>query len=323
MPASPETINNIQSREYSITRLSKDNLDDVAKLHAEVYGRVAAPVYFLKKYNTSYTGVENVGFIAYNADKLPVAYYGVIPCFIKYKNTIILAAQSADTMTHPRHRYKGMFVELSVMTFGLCRDLGILLVFGFPNQNSYHGAINKLGWQMTGAMTCFTIPVKTLPLQSLSKRLTIFNQLFQRYTRFILRKKLSPVYGVANSVLADGFAGVYRSDDYLFYKNYNPAKVISIEGAQLWISDKYGLMIGDMEGITEKNFTVVINKLKGIAKSLGLRRVQFHCSPGTSLHELFAASYTATPSYPVLFQDFGSPVPIEKIKFTFADIDIF
>ena len=32
------------------------------------------------------------------------------------------------------------------------------LIYGFPNQNSYHGAI-KLGWQMTEMMECFKIPV--------------------------------------------------------------------------------------------------------------------------------------------------------------------
>ena len=323
MPTLQEIIGNTQSKEYVIARLSKDNLADVTKLHAEVYGTAAPVNYFPKKYDTAYTGVENVGFIAYNTDKLPVAYYGVIPCFIQYGNKVILAAQSADTMTHPRHRYKGMFVELSNMTFDLCRELGILLIFGFPNQNSYHGAVNKLGWKMTGTMTYFTIAVKSLPLESLSKGISIFNWLYKRYSRFILGGKLLPLQGVANSVLADGFAGVYRSDEYLNYKTYNPAKVIRVDDSKIWISTKYGLVIGDMEGIHEMNFHVVINKLKRIAKRLGLRQIQFHCSPGTSLHEFFAVNYKATPSYPMLFQDFGSAIPPEKVRFTFADLDIF
>jgi len=323
MQTSPEIINNTQSKEYSITRLSKDNLADVGKLYTEVYGSAPAIDYFLKKYDTAYTGVENVGFIAYNTDNMPVAYYGVIPCFIQYGNKIMLAAQSADTMTHPRHRYKGMFVELSNMTFDLCRQLDILILFGFPNQNSYHGAVNKLGWKMTGTMTCFTIPVKTLPLESLSKKINIFNKLYKLYNSFILDKNLLPLLGVTNSVIADGFAGVYRSDEYLYYKTYNPTKVISIDDSKIWINDKRGLVIGDMESINEMNFNVVINKLKKIAKKLGRRQIQFHCSPGTSLHEFFTANYKATPSYPMLFQDFGSAIPPEKVRFTFADIDIF
>ncbi|HEX7903062.1 MAG TPA: GNAT family N-acetyltransferase [Chitinophagaceae bacterium] len=311
------------SKEYVITRLSKANLADVAKLHAAVYGVAADTGYFFKKYDTAYTGVENVGFIAYNMNKLPVAYYGVIPCFIQHENKTILAAQSADTMTHPMHRYKGMFVELSNMTFDLCRQLGVFLIFGFPNQNSYHGAVNKLGWKMTGTMTCFVIPVKTLPLESLSKRADILNKLYKRYSRFVVGKKLLPLNGVANSVRKDGFAGVWRNEEYFNYKRYNPTKVLRIGHAKIWVSDRQGLVIGDIEDINEKNFNSVINELKGIAKRLGRRQLQFHCSPGTSLHDLFTKKYKAIPSYPMLFQDFGSAISPDKIGFTFADIDIF
>jgi len=139
---------NTDSKEYTVVRLNKDNLKDVAVLHEAVYGIAPAPAYFPKKYNTAYTGTEYVGFIAYNPQNIPVAYYGVIPCFIQHGTEIMLAAQSADTMTDPQHRYKGMFVDLSNLTFKLCRELSIHLIFGYPNQNSYHGAIHKLGWKL-------------------------------------------------------------------------------------------------------------------------------------------------------------------------------
>lgn len=323
MPALQETISNSENREYTVTRLNRNNLADVAKLHAEVYGTAVADDYFPNKYNTAYTGVENAGFIAYNPDNKPVAYYGVIPCFIEYENKVMLAAQSADTMTHPLHRYKGMFVELSNKTFDLCRELGIRLIFGFPNHNSYHGAVNKLGWKMTETMACFIIRVKSLPFESLSKKSGLLKKAYKQYSQFIMKRNLLPLQGITNSVIADGFAGVYRSVDYFSYKTYSPSVVIGMENAKIWISTKYGLVIGDMEGVHKMNFTSLINMLKGIAKRLGLREIQFHCSPGTGLHDFFAAKYKATPSYPVLFQDFGSVIPPEKIKFTFADIDIF
>lgn len=323
MQISAETISSNENREYSVVRLSKKNLADVAKLHKAVYGTTAATDHFPKKYDTAYTGVEDVGYIAYNEQGLPVAYYGVIPCFIQYGKEIMLAAQSADTMTDPNFRFKGMFVELSNMTFALCRQLGIRLIFGFPNQNSYHGAVNKLGWKMTGAMSCFTIPVNGLPLESLAYRLNIFRKPYKQYTRFILRKEILPLQGVANSVVAGDFAGLYRNNEYLCYKTYSPTSVIGIGDAKIWISHKYGLMIGDMEGVNEKNFDRVMNKLKSIAKKLGIKQMQFHVSPDTSLYPLFSGNYTETASYPMLFQDFGSAIPPEKVKFTFADIDIF
>jgi hypothetical protein len=225
-------------------------------------------------------------------------------------------------MTHPQYRYKGMFVELSNRAFDLCRQLGIRLIFGFPNQNSYHGAVSKLGWKMTGTMTCFTIPIKALPLEAAFKKMKLW-QLYKKYCGYILRKKILPFEGISNSVITDAFAGVHRNGDYLNYKTYSSSKVIAIDNVKVWIKLEQGLLIGDIKGINKKNFNGVIIQLKKIAVLLGLRKIQFHCSYGTSLHQLFATTYQPTPSFPVLFQDFGPGIPLEKIKFTFADIDIF
>ncbi len=314
---------NTAVKEYTVTRLSKNNLADLAFLHKEVYGIAAMPGHFNKKYETAFTGTEYVGFIAYNDQQIPVAYYGVIPCFIRYGDKTILAAQSADTMTHPKHRYKGMFVELSNLTFELCRSLNILLVFGFPNQNSYHGAVNKLGWKMTEEMVCFSIPVKALPLQKIAGKIKLLKKIYERYCRKLLSKKMLAVTGIPNSVIKDGFAGILRDDDFLNYKSYSTSKVIRLGEVKAWIQIKNILLLGDIEGVNTTNFNEVINELKRVTAKLGLRQIQFHCSPGTSLYDLFSKNYSATPSYPALFQDFGSAIVPGKIKFTFADIDIF
>ena len=310
------------SKEYTIVRLSSDIIKDMATLHSRVYSTSVSEEYFKKKYNTVYTGIENVGFLAYDKRNEPVAYYGVIPCFIRSGNELILAAQSADTMTHPQHRYKGMFVELSNMTFDLCKSLNIRLVFGFPNQNSYHGAVTKLGWEETETMNLFTVPVKTLPLYSLCKKIKCA-RLYRWYKEFILKKMTVHEYGISNSVIKDGFAGVYRSGEYLMYKSYNPTKVLQIGDCKIWISSKQSLLIGDMEGVNENNFDGVIRRLKSLAKRSGIRKLQFICCQDLNLNRLFASSFKGEKAFPVLFQDLGSPVPLHKIKFVLADIDIF
>lgn len=323
MPASGELIHNAETDYYSVVRLNKDRLADLSLLHTEVYGKAVPPGHFNKKYDTAYTGPECVGFMAYNKQGLPIAFYGVTPCFVEYEGNKILAAQSTDTMTHPGHRYKGMFVELSNKTFDLCKELGIRLVFGFPNQSSYHGAVNKLGWLMTETMSYFVIDLSAIPLVSLSNKIRFLKIFYVIYCRFVLRRRLINAAGVANSVIANGFAGVARSNEFLTYKTYSPSLVIKIRGAKLWIAIKNAIWIGDMEGVTKENFKTIITELKNLARWLGVRQIQFHCSPGTELHQIFASYCPAIPSYPVLFQDFGSPIPLEKIKFTFSDIDIF
>ncbi len=323
MPASRVITGNTVTGSYTVARLNKDRLKDLAILHAAVYGTVTAD-HYVKKYDTAYTGIEYTGFIAYNAGNEPIGYYGVIPCFIGHGTKIILAAQSADTMTHPAYRLKGMFVELSEMVFGLCRQSGILLLFGFPNEHSYHGAVNKLNWKPVNQMSYFNIQVNALPLASIAFKKPFLKKCYARYLAFITRKYLSTGTDITNSVVNDGFAGISRTTAYLAYKNsFSQSKLIEIHQVKFRVSFRQSLLIGDMEGVDETNFDTMIACLKKLCHRLGIRGIQFHCSPDIRLHQLFAKTYTPMPSYHVLFQDFGSAIPPGKLRCTFSDIDIF
>lgn len=310
------------AQEYSIVRLSNDSLPHLAQLYEAVYGRKARRGFFEKKYDTAYTGVMCIGYIAYSLQQEPVAYYGVIPCFIAYAGRTILAAQSADTMTHPGHRYKGMFTALSQLTFALCREVGIRLIFGFPNRNSYPGAIS-MGWKETETMERFGVRISTLPLASLAARWSFMKPWYRRYQRSVTARYALPKAGVQNTVLLREGAGIQRSVQYLAYKKYNDTQVLRIGQANLWIKIAPVLQIGDMEQVDEDNFDRVMRKLKSICRRLGIRQLAFTVSPHTALHRMWSARYAAQPSFPVLFQDFGAGLPLEKIKFTFADLDIF
>jgi hypothetical protein len=73
----------------------------------------------------------------------------------------------------------------------------------------------------------------------------------------------------------------------------------------------------------EADFDIVLAALRRMAVWLGLRRVLFQSCPGTVLYEKLAERYEGVAGFPVLFQDLGSGLSPETIKFTFADIDIF
>jgi hypothetical protein len=316
-------MSNDQKKAYTIQRLCAANFNDMATLYFLVYGRVRPLEYFLKKYDTAYTGVRYLGYIAYNKEGIPVSYYGVIPTLLWCNARTVLAAQSADTMTHPKYRNSGLFTELAKLTFDLCRVEGVRVIFGFPNQNSFPGFINKLKWHMTDTMDRFTIPVKnTLPLERLAERFPVLRPTYSLYKKLLLKKHLRPQQGVANSVLADNHDGVFRDNNYFKYKSYSATQVIQIEQSTLWIKLRNGLVIGDISGIAD-NFDRTMLKLNRLAGRLGVQQIHFHASPNTPLHALFAERYQAIASYPVIFKDLGAGIPTENIKFTFADIDIF
>jgi len=313
----------MNSNNYIISRLGADNIADLDKLHYAVYQKQVPRDFFLKKYDTAYTGIQYNGFIAYNSHKMPVAFYGVIPCLIVCSNEVIMAAQSADTMTHPGYRSRGLFVQLAELTFELCRITGIRLLFGFPNQNSLPGFVNKLGWCVKEYMDCFLVPVKCLPLERLSIKLPFLKGIYNYYVKQVIKKYYGPGKGIANPVLVDGFDGILRNNDYLEYKTYSVTHVIEIDGVAFWIKINNGLIIGDIAGITDYNLKTLMDKLLKIGRRVGVKQIQFHTSPCTKLHTLFIQQYEAIRSFPVILKDLDGGVQADNLKFAFADIDIF
>ena len=81
-------------------------------------------------------------------------------------------------------------------------------------------------------------------------------------------------------------------------------------------------MVGDMD-ITDHDFDTVMNTLEKLARRVGVSSISFQVSPDTKLHTLFAAKHKPITSFPIVFLDLGADIPLDKIKFTFADIDIF
>ena len=315
------TADHGQTGEYKIARLDEDKLPDVSRLHQKIYGITPKENYFHEKYDTSYTGVMHIGFLAYDKNNEPVAFYGVIPCFIQLGNRIVPAAQSADTMTHPSHRNKGLFTRLATLTFELCRQDGIALVFGFPNQNSHHGLL-ALGWKVTERMERFSIPVGTFPLESLAYKFTWSRRAYGRFAKKSLQRYFHSRHGLSNSLVTSELGGVYRDEKYLQYKTYSSSEVIQVGKGKIWYKIQNGFSIGDMS-VTEKEFVPTIEQLKKICRRLGLTQMNFQSSPGTPLALLFGNMVSPIPSFPISFLDLGCGLDLTKLKFTFADIDIF
>lgn len=312
----------IQMKGYHIERLSKANINALEKLYHEVYGRFNPAGYYAKKYDTAYTGVEYVGYIAFNERHNPIAYYGVIPCFIRYGDQLYLAAQSADTMTHPKYQFKGLFVQLANLTFDLCMEEGISLVFGFPNQNSLHGFLVRLKWQMTETLAYYNISTGVVSFEGITRRVPFLKKMYEQYQQYILKDYLVSKKGLDNWVFKEGFAGVNRNALYMNYKAYSDTQVIKIGDALLWVKIKNGLIIGDIN-CPDGEFDSMLLDLKKLALKLGLKSIQFHTSHQTRLSGLLSSRYPAEPSFYVLFKDLGSRIPLDKIKFTYADVDTF
>ncbi|HEY2580713.1 MAG TPA: GNAT family N-acetyltransferase [Mucilaginibacter sp.] len=311
----------IKAVKYKFERLSEYNITDLEKLHTAVYAQTLPQNYFQNKYDTAFTSVQHTGYIAYDSGRA-IAFYGVIPCFIRLNGSIILAAQSADTMTHPQYRNKGLFIELAKETFELCGKNGIELLFGFPNQNSLYGFVNRLGWTTTERMSCFIISAGTFSWQRIFRKLPLLQTWYKSYQQRQLKKVSLPQKGIDNSVFNDNYGGLLRGQNYFEYKKYSTTHVIKLGHSILWIKINNELVIGDIS-VSPGDFDDMIKKLKRFAYKLGIKEIHFHACPNTTLHSLFVGRFNALPSFPVIFKELNGTADIGHIKFTSADIDTF
>jgi GNAT superfamily N-acetyltransferase len=309
---------------YSFERLSAKNMQDLIPIYSDAFGIDVSLDFLRAKQNTSFTGFEHVGFIAYDDQNQPVAFYGVYPCLIEFQGKKYLVAQSGDTMTHSKHVGKGLFTKLAQKTYEYCKENGFHLVFGFPNENSFPGFIKRLGWSHFDNMTPYLIRVKCIPWIRLKNTFKLPQSLHDRWCNFILNrmKKGNPF---KSSACAYEIPVVDHSSEFFVYKTYAENYLINIYGINVWLKfDDTFLFIGDIEKCNETDFKKTIKALKKIAFKMGLPHLRFQTSSSTEGERLFQKfGQPMQVNYPVGGINFSGEIPLEKLKFTGADNDTF
>ncbi len=276
-----------------------------------------------KKYDTKSFGAEYTGYIGYSPAGEPAAYYGVFPCRVLADGKSLLAAQSGDTMTHPDHRGKGLFIKLAVKTYELCRSLGIGFVFGFPNENSYPGFVKKLAWMHREDLQIFKLKVTTLPLAYVCGRLPVLKGLYNLYSRAVLNRRRSTKKFFTNSFTDSGYYGVERSVDFFEYKSGGGRYIIEVLGKCVHLKVSSALRVGDIEPCSAEEFTGIIKKLRSLARLLGCYGVIFYYSPGRAHESLLAGIAEKQKGLPVGWVDLGSGLELDKLKFAQMDLDTY
>ncbi len=85
--------------------------------------------------------------------------YATIPVRMNVSGTRIDGALSLDTMTDPGYRKQGIFVTLAKKVYEDTRSSGVSIVYGFPNDNSFHGFIKHLDFFVLEEIPTWIRPV--------------------------------------------------------------------------------------------------------------------------------------------------------------------
>lgn len=311
--------------DYRIERINEDRLKDLLQLYKASFGKTYPIRYLQNKFNTQYTGISFVGYLAYDQENQAAAYYGVFPCYINYNGRQVLSAQSGDTMTHPAHQGKGLFTRLARLTYDLAKELKVQFIFGFPNANSYPGFIKKLNWKDKGAMEQYTIQVPTIPVSSLLQFFRIKHIYIHIISKYLFNK--GTTLFSYSSIQDEGFGGIDRSIEYLGYKKYEGNFTANIQNKKVWLKIDHRLIIGDLEPMSSNDFQDVVNIIRRKAILAGIRRIIFITSPGTYYSAEFKKisgihlGETIHDCYLDEYDD--SIINPANIKFTGADWDSF
>jgi len=219
--------------EYSIERFEKSKIKDLLYLFEATGRHNVYAADFERKFETMpLAGLEYVGFMAYHtATNEPAAFYGVFPCQMTIENKQVLVAQSGDTVTHPNHQKKGLFILLANKTYALCAALNIKLVFGFPNDNSQHGFFNKLEWKRLPMLKLYQLKRNSFWVKAFRYfgfMNALVNAVIIRLNKIDFTENRLPDYEVT------------KDKAYIAYKSTGSHFFSRLNGITMWLSiDKY------------------------------------------------------------------------------------
>ena len=130
---------------YTIHRLEQVDFDCLIPLMQDCFGMEVDISYFKWKYIDNPDGFVR-GYYAKSSTNEIAAYYGVIPQMICYFGEDKLIYQSCDTMTHSKHRRKGLFQLLAKHCYSELEQENQLFIIGFGGRESTPGFL-KFGWK--------------------------------------------------------------------------------------------------------------------------------------------------------------------------------
>lgn len=132
---------------YSIHKLEKENFEQLVPLMKDCFGMNVDVNYFKWKYFDNPSGFVEGYYAKCLFSGEIAAYYGGIPQTFFYKKKTYKVIQSCDTMTHSKHRRKGLFEMLTKHCDSELEKRNELFVIGFGGSKTAPGYI-KYGWKL-------------------------------------------------------------------------------------------------------------------------------------------------------------------------------
>jgi hypothetical protein len=200
--------------EYQIEPISDSTFGRLIPIMQDAFGETVERRLFDWKYRDNPAGPA-IGHVAITQDTGEIAaFYGMIPEYYRWGTKSSRIYQSCDTMTHSRHRRKGLFSRLALRTYEQAQKASPdFFAFGFGGPTSTPGFL-KMGWTVA-----FEIPLMFKP------RLLGFRRHTASLGRVSALNELTPelISSIKKSRAAHQNSKVF-SEDFIRWRLSNPSK---------------------------------------------------------------------------------------------------
>jgi predicted N-acetyltransferase YhbS len=310
---------------YRVAVLYGREIEVISPLLREVFGTTKGfrPEWIRRKYICERDGVRGFACVAFAADGRPVANVGALPWPIRYGARVELATQLADCATSPAHQGHGLHSRLVGLVHEVADAAGMTFVFRFSNEISFAITTSKLGYTPLEDLVEYQLPVRTLWAERLARRAGL-GKAYDRHVERVTRPYVDTGFPFTSSVLPEGFAGVDRDRAFLDYKEtFGEGRVLSLDGARVWLTVRHGLLVGDMEAQSDVELGRGLDALERLARRLGAHRILFQASPDIRLSRFLATRLPLARTRHISCFDLSSKIPSDELRFTLGDIDTF
>jgi len=309
---------------YRLAILHGHEIEVISPLLLEVFGpRGFTPEWVRRKYAWERDGVQAFACVAFADDDRPVAVVGALPWPMRYGEHVELMTQLADCATSPVHQGRGLHVRLVELVHEVSAAAGLTLVFRFSNELSFAITTSKLGYTPLDALVEYNRPVRTMWAERVARRAGRDGP-YERYLERVIAPYEDPVQPLASSALAEGYAGVERDGAFFDYKKtFGESRVLSLDGAQVWLAVRHGILVGDMTAPSDEELGRGLDALVRLARRIGAHRVLFQASRDIRLSRYLATRLPEARTRHISYFDLGSKIPADALRFTLGDIDTF
>ena len=135
----------MKTMDYHIRPYRQGDEFGIAKLFQVVFQKEFPMARWYWQYRDNPVGIKTIMIAENNMGDI-IGHYAVCPVRMKVQEEIRLGSISLDTMVHPEYQGLGLFTALASELYKTLASHGILLTYGFPNKNSFHGFVKKLLW---------------------------------------------------------------------------------------------------------------------------------------------------------------------------------